>query len=125
VDPVPDPLLIKSGSAGNRTQDLWIFSQKLDHRGGLVFKTPFLKSQSLHIGRIITALFKKMPVHVQYKISLLKISIISLTLYALPLSTVTPITHSSPRNFSPTSLPKTYIFTRERIHLDIFAPGPV
>jgi hypothetical protein len=38
VNPVPDPLLLrKSGSAGNRTQDLWICSQKLwplDHRGG-------------------------------------------------------------------------------------------
>jgi hypothetical protein len=30
VDPVPDPLLLrKSGSAGNRTQDLWICRQKL------------------------------------------------------------------------------------------------
>jgi hypothetical protein len=30
VDPVPDPLLLnKSGSAGNRTQDLCICSQKL------------------------------------------------------------------------------------------------
>jgi hypothetical protein len=29
VDPVPDPLLLrKSGSAANRTQDLWICSQK-------------------------------------------------------------------------------------------------
>jgi hypothetical protein len=39
VDPVPDPpLLRKSGSAGNWTQDLWICSQKLwplHHRGGL------------------------------------------------------------------------------------------
>jgi hypothetical protein len=38
VDPVPDPLLLrKSGSAENRTRDLWICSQKLwplDHRGG-------------------------------------------------------------------------------------------
>jgi hypothetical protein len=37
VDPVPDPLLLrKSGSAGNRTLDLWICSHKLwplDHRG--------------------------------------------------------------------------------------------
>jgi hypothetical protein len=37
VDPVPDPpLLKKSGSAGNRTWDLWICSQELwplDHRG--------------------------------------------------------------------------------------------
>jgi hypothetical protein len=36
--PVPDPLLLrKSGSAGNRTQDLWICKQELwplDHRGG-------------------------------------------------------------------------------------------
>jgi hypothetical protein len=30
VDPVPDPLLLtKSGSAGNRTWDLWVSSQKL------------------------------------------------------------------------------------------------
>jgi hypothetical protein len=40
VDPVPDPMLPrKSGSAGNRTRDLWICSQKLlplDHKGGLV-----------------------------------------------------------------------------------------
>ena len=39
MDPVPDPLLLrKSGSAGNRTRDLCICSQKLwplDHRGGL------------------------------------------------------------------------------------------
>jgi hypothetical protein len=39
VDPVPDPLLLrKSGSAGNRTWDLWVSSQELrtlDHRGGL------------------------------------------------------------------------------------------
>jgi hypothetical protein len=38
VDPVPDPLLLrKSGSAGNRTRDLWICSQELwplAHRGG-------------------------------------------------------------------------------------------
>jgi hypothetical protein len=35
VDPVPDPLLLrKSGSAGNRTRDLCICSQKLDHSGG-------------------------------------------------------------------------------------------
>jgi hypothetical protein len=28
VDPVPDPLLLKkSGSAGNRTRDLWVTSQ--------------------------------------------------------------------------------------------------
>jgi hypothetical protein len=38
VDPVPEPLLLrKSGSAGNRTRDLWVSSQafwQLDHRGG-------------------------------------------------------------------------------------------
>jgi hypothetical protein len=38
ADPVPDPLLIrKSGSAGNKTRDLWVSSQELwplDHRGG-------------------------------------------------------------------------------------------
>jgi hypothetical protein len=38
VDPNPDPLLLRrSGSAGNRTQGLWICSQELcplDHRGG-------------------------------------------------------------------------------------------
>jgi hypothetical protein len=39
ANPVPDPLLLrKSASAGNRTRDLWIWSQELrpvDHRGGL------------------------------------------------------------------------------------------
>jgi hypothetical protein len=30
VDPVPDPVLLrKSGSFGNRTQDLWICNQEL------------------------------------------------------------------------------------------------
>jgi hypothetical protein len=42
VDPVPYPLLLrKSGSAGNRTRNLWICSQKLwplDHGGGLTAK---------------------------------------------------------------------------------------
>jgi hypothetical protein len=28
VDPVPDPLLRKSGGAGNRTRDLWICSHE-------------------------------------------------------------------------------------------------
>jgi hypothetical protein len=33
IDPVPDPLLLrKSGSAANRTQDLWICSQELLQR---------------------------------------------------------------------------------------------
>jgi hypothetical protein len=43
VDPVPDPqLLRKSGSAWNRTRDLWICSQglwPLDHRGGPLSST--------------------------------------------------------------------------------------
>jgi hypothetical protein len=43
VDPVLDPLLLrKSGSTGNRNQDLWICSQELwplDHRGGLLSST--------------------------------------------------------------------------------------
>jgi hypothetical protein len=38
VDSVPDRLLLrKCGSAGNRTRDLWIYSQELwplEHRGG-------------------------------------------------------------------------------------------
>jgi hypothetical protein len=41
LDPVPDPLLLrKSGSAGNRSRDLWICSEglwSLDHRGGHFF----------------------------------------------------------------------------------------
>jgi hypothetical protein len=43
VDPVPDPLLLrKSGSAGYRTQDLWIRCQELwplDHKGSVTYKT--------------------------------------------------------------------------------------
>jgi hypothetical protein len=43
MGPVPDPLLHrKSGSAGNRTRDLWICSQELwpiDHRDGLLYST--------------------------------------------------------------------------------------
>jgi hypothetical protein len=39
VDLVPDPLLLrKCGSAGNRTRNLWNYSQELrplDHRGSL------------------------------------------------------------------------------------------
>jgi hypothetical protein len=41
MDPVPEPLLLrKSGSAGNRTQDLWICNQELcslDDRDSLVY----------------------------------------------------------------------------------------
>jgi hypothetical protein len=50
VNPVPDPLLIrKSGSAGNRTRNLWISSQELwplDHRGGQTLKRTKLKMKS-------------------------------------------------------------------------------
>ena len=50
MDPVPDPLLHrKSGSAGNRTRDLCICSQKLcplDHRGGLLHLELLLFTQS-------------------------------------------------------------------------------
>jgi hypothetical protein len=39
VDPVPDPLLLrKSGSAGDRTQDLWICSQRRSFSYQKVFK---------------------------------------------------------------------------------------
>jgi hypothetical protein len=50
VDPVPDPLLLrKSGSAGDRTRDLCIRSQKLwplDHRGGPRNVSLIIKSKS-------------------------------------------------------------------------------
>jgi hypothetical protein len=51
VDPVPDPLLLrKSGSAGNRTRDLWISSQELwplDHRGGHILTQANTKSAQI------------------------------------------------------------------------------
>jgi len=58
VDPVPDPLLLrKSGSAGDRTRDLCICSQKLwplDHRGGrIIIKTHhlyFIRAESYCCG---------------------------------------------------------------------------
>ena len=57
VDPVPDPLLLrKSGSAGDRTRDLYICSQKLwplDHRGG-----PYMIPSQLNLkNQISTAFF--------------------------------------------------------------------
>jgi hypothetical protein len=52
VDPVPDSLLLrKSGSAGNRTRDLWIYSQKLwplDHRGGQKYPLRIQNNNHLH-----------------------------------------------------------------------------
>jgi len=52
VHPVPDPLpLRKSGSAGNRTRDLCICSQKLwplDQRGGLVQPVPYFNVSVLN-----------------------------------------------------------------------------
>jgi hypothetical protein len=48
VAPVPDPLLLrKSGSAGNRTRNLWICSHELwplDHIGGLFLFVMYTKS---------------------------------------------------------------------------------
>jgi hypothetical protein len=47
MDPVPDPLLRKSGSAGNRTRDLWICSQEirpLDYGGGLIILNKKVKT---------------------------------------------------------------------------------
>ena len=56
MDPVPDPLLlIKSGSAGDRTQDLCICSHKLwplDHRGGLpdaLISQIYFFNKTLHV----------------------------------------------------------------------------
>jgi hypothetical protein len=47
VDHIPDPLLLrKSGSAGNRTRDLWVSSQELwlpDYRGGRKYTTGRIK----------------------------------------------------------------------------------
>jgi hypothetical protein len=46
VDPVPDPLLRKSGSTGNRTRNLWICSQELwplEDRGGHGKRYPWIK----------------------------------------------------------------------------------
>jgi hypothetical protein len=51
VDPVPDPLLLrKSGSAGNRTRDLWVCSQEvwpLDHRGGHIIANNSVNSDDI------------------------------------------------------------------------------
>jgi hypothetical protein len=48
VDPIPDPLLLrKSGSAGNRTWDLWICGQglwPLGHRGSQLYYIMFDKN---------------------------------------------------------------------------------
>jgi len=57
VDPVPDPLLLrKSGSAGDRTLDLCICSQKLwplDHRGGHNVETRrFIEHKNLVVSTI-------------------------------------------------------------------------
>jgi hypothetical protein len=50
VDPVPDPVLLrKSGTAGNRIQDLWICSQELwplDHRVYNVSINPIIQSKT-------------------------------------------------------------------------------
>jgi hypothetical protein len=59
------------------------------HVGLIYIQNIVFKSQSSHICRIIIAHCKIMPVHIQDKISLLHLSVISLTLKALALSTVT------------------------------------
>jgi hypothetical protein len=60
VDPVPDPLLLrKSGSAVNRTRDLWVSSQErwpLDHRGGHQKPTPDKKWKIGPLAEIYEAL---------------------------------------------------------------------
>jgi hypothetical protein len=54
VDPVPDPLLLRiSGSAGNRTRDLWVSSQELwllDQRGGLFKRSILMFFTHLRLG---------------------------------------------------------------------------
>jgi hypothetical protein len=46
VDPVPDPLLFrKSGSAGNRTQDIWVRSHELSP----LVKCITLRSSSIYV----------------------------------------------------------------------------
>jgi len=70
VDPVPDPLLLrKSGSAGDRTRDLCICSQKLwplDHRGGprprIYIWHPVTTNSPVIITDMIVLCKKKTPV---------------------------------------------------------------
>jgi len=61
VDPVPDPLLLrKSGSAGDRTRDLCICSQKLwplDHRGGLCWTPTRTKFQGTPLSVTVSFLY--------------------------------------------------------------------
>jgi hypothetical protein len=57
VDPVPDSLLLrKSGSAANRTWDLWICSQELwplDHRDFNILKFCILPTEYITVFRIV------------------------------------------------------------------------
>jgi hypothetical protein len=65
VDPVPNPLLLrKSGSAGNRTQNLWICSQKLglDHRGSHAFLTSVLNEDVSFMFRPLNSRGTTVPV---------------------------------------------------------------
>jgi hypothetical protein len=62
VDPVPDQLILrKSGSAGNRTGDLWACNQELwplEHRGG----PEILNTNSdVNFGKDETKLFQYVP----------------------------------------------------------------
>jgi len=102
VDPVPDPLLLrKSGSAGDRTRDLCICSQKLwplDHRGGLcahlihsINVTVFCKSEAL---RNVFTLISYLLVETHSASCLFTHSMIYLTLQSWPQCTVSTTSSS-------------------------------
>jgi hypothetical protein len=79
VDPVPDPLLLKkSGSAGNRTRDLWICSQELwtlYHRGILIYSN----MDHNYICQIWPQIFLLFP-YLQFLISYLKLQIFNVSI---------------------------------------------
>jgi hypothetical protein len=87
VEPIPDPLLLrKSGSAENRTRDLWICSQELwslDHRGG-----PFHILQEENVlSKMMHVILAKSP----YKVWEVQMALVSFSLYkylCLPLMTM-------------------------------------
>jgi hypothetical protein len=55
VGPIPDPLLLrKSGSAGNRTRDLWIYSQELEPLDHIELTSPTRGSLSVGLVRLRT-----------------------------------------------------------------------
>jgi hypothetical protein len=75
VHPVPDPFLLrKSGSAENRTRDLWICSQKLsplDHSGGPQEYNICTKVIGLYTGNSLLCFGKDLlrTIMLQYKIT--------------------------------------------------------